>query len=58
MALRLCLGLTAQPDVQLQLVNVKAGSEARPRPANGRSRFPKADSTSLQLLEKLCNQAV
>jgi hypothetical protein len=44
MALHLCLGLTAQPDVQLQLVSVRTGSEARRKPASGHSTFPKADS--------------
>lgn len=44
MALRLCLGLTAQPDAQLQLFSVRAGSDAKHRPASGASRFPKADS--------------
>ena len=44
MALRLCLGLTAQPDVQLQLVSVRTGCEARQRPASGQRTLPAADS--------------
>ena len=44
MALRLCLGLTAQPDVQLQLVSVRTGCEARSRPASGKRTLPAADS--------------